>query len=180
MSKKNKQPDIGDPIYTSVIDGLKNLYRTKIKPLEETYKFADFHSPGLSDSDIEAKPIVLLLGQYSTGKTTFIRYLLEKDFPGMNIGPEPTTDRFNAVMWSTEERVIPGNTAAVQEDKPFNGLSKFGTGFLSKFQCSTMPSTLLEKLTFVDTPGVLSVRSNVLAGVMTSHRLLSGLQSVQI
>ena len=32
--------------------------------------------------------------KYSTGKTTFIKYLLESDFPGMRIGPEPTTDCF--------------------------------------------------------------------------------------
>jgi len=38
--------------------------------------------------------MVMLVGQYSTGKTTFIRYLLEQDFPGIRIGPEPTTDRF--------------------------------------------------------------------------------------
>eukprot|EP01111_Echinosteliopsis_oligospora_P016010 TRINITY_DN6518_c0_g1_i1.p1 TRINITY_DN6518_c0_g1~~TRINITY_DN6518_c0_g1_i1.p1 ORF type:complete len:524 (+),score=116.24 TRINITY_DN6518_c0_g1_i1:40-1611(+) len=154
--KPGQQADSHDPIYTSVIDGLKFLYRTKMKPMEETYKFGDFHSPILSDSDIEAKPMVLLLGQYSTGKTTFIRCLLERDFPGQNIGPEPTTDRFNAVMWGAEERVIPGNTAAVQEDKPFRGLSKFGTGFLNKFQCSTLPCPLMEKITFIDTPGVLS------------------------
>jgi len=98
----------------------------------------------------------LLLGQYSTGKTTFIRYLLERDFPGQNIGPEPTTDRFNAVMFGIEDRIIPGNTVAVQEDKPFRGLSRFGTGFLGKFQCSQCPAPLLEKITFVDTPGVLS------------------------
>ena len=36
----------------------------------------------------------MLVGQYSTGKTTFIRYLLEQDFPGIRIGPEPTTDRY--------------------------------------------------------------------------------------
>eukprot|EP00026_Physarum_polycephalum_P006479 Phypoly_transcript_06523.p1 GENE.Phypoly_transcript_06523~~Phypoly_transcript_06523.p1 ORF type:complete len:536 (+),score=79.39 Phypoly_transcript_06523:108-1715(+) len=149
-------PGSDDQLYTSVIDGLKHLYRQKMKPLEELYKFGDFHSPVLTDADIEAKPMVLLLGQYSTGKTTFIRYLLERDFPGQNIGPEPTTDRFNAVMWSSEERVIPGNTVAVQEDKPFRGLSKFGTGFLSKFQCSTLPAPLLEKISFIDTPGVLS------------------------
>ena len=39
------------------------------------------------------RPMVMLVGQYSTGKTTFIRYLLEQDFPGIRIGPEPTTDR---------------------------------------------------------------------------------------
>ena len=41
-----------------------------------------------------AKPQVMLIGQYSVGKTSFIRYLLGRDFPGQRIGPEPTTDRF--------------------------------------------------------------------------------------
>jgi len=31
--------------------------------------------------------MVLLLGQYSTGKTTFITYLLEREFPGMPMPP---------------------------------------------------------------------------------------------
>lgn len=86
------------PTYPSVIAGLKQLYKDKIKPLEEKYKFDAFHSPLLRDSDFDAKPMVLLLGQYSTGKTSFIEYLLEQSFPGQRIGPEPTTDRFVAVM----------------------------------------------------------------------------------
>jgi septin family protein len=57
------------------------------------------------DPDFDAKPMILLVGQYSTGKTTFIRYLLEEDFPGMRIGPEPTTDRFIAIMFGEEESV---------------------------------------------------------------------------
>jgi len=75
----------------SVVDGLKKIYDKKIKPVEELYKFPDFHSPLMRDSDFDAKPMVLLLGQYSTGKTTFIQYLLQKKFPGSHIGPEPTT-----------------------------------------------------------------------------------------
>ena len=46
------------------------------------------------------RPLVMLVGQYSTGKTTFIRYLLEQDFPGIRIGPEPTTDRSEEVKLS--------------------------------------------------------------------------------
>ena len=57
-------------------------------------RFHDFHSPPLDDADFDAKPMILLVGQYSTGKTTFIKYLLEQEFPGMRIGPEPTTDCF--------------------------------------------------------------------------------------
>ena len=64
------------------------------------YFFHDFHSPALDDPDFEAKPMVMLVGQYSTGKTTFIRYILEQDFPGIRIGPEPTTDGYLFNLYS--------------------------------------------------------------------------------
>lgn len=135
---------------------MKRLYIQKLKPLEVTYRFNDFVSPLLTDSDFDAKPMVLLLGQYSTGKTTFIKHMLQNSYPGAHIGPEPTTDKFVVVMSGPDERTIPGNTVAVQADMPFGGLTSFGTAFLSKFECSTMPHPLLEHITFVDSPGVLS------------------------
>ncbi|CAH9145902.1 unnamed protein product [Cuscuta epithymum] len=141
---------------TSIVDGLKKLYIQNLKPLEVTYRFNDFVSPTLTNSDFDAKPMVMLLGQYSTGKTTFIKHLLRSSYPGAHIGPEPTTDRFVVVMNGPDERSIPGNTIAVQADMPFSGLTTFGTAFLSKFECSQMPHPLLEHITFVDTPGVLS------------------------
>ncbi|KAK8527296.1 hypothetical protein V6N12_054515 [Hibiscus sabdariffa] len=51
----------------------KRLYIQKLKPLEVAYHFNDFVSPFLTNSDFDAKPMVMLLGQYSTGKTTFIK-----------------------------------------------------------------------------------------------------------
>jgi len=39
----------------------------QVRSLEETFKFGSFFSPMLSESDFDAKPSVLLLGQYSTG-----------------------------------------------------------------------------------------------------------------
>lgn len=74
------------------------LLSPQIRPLEESYRFGHFFSPLLSEGDFEAKPSVLLLGQYSTGKSTFIKYLLGRDYPGIHIGPEPTTDRW-AARW---------------------------------------------------------------------------------
>lgn len=35
-----------------------------------------------TNSDFDAKPMVMLLGQYSTGKTTFIKHLLKGEYPG--------------------------------------------------------------------------------------------------
>lgn len=142
--------------FQPLIDELKNLYRTKLLPIEQLFHFDQFFSPFLTDTDLDSKPMVLLIGQYSTGKTSFIRYLLERDFPGANIGPEPTTDRFVAVMYNRDERIIPGNALAAAADKPFTALNKFGMGFLNKFEASMCASPILEKITFVDTPGVLS------------------------
>ena len=83
---------LGD-VYDNVTVGLQITSKQKLLPLEKEYNFHDFHSPALEDPDFDARPMVMLVGQYSTGKTTFIRYLLEQDFPGIRIGPEPTTDR---------------------------------------------------------------------------------------
>lgn len=87
--------------------------------MEEQFKFGAFFSSLLNESDFYAKPSVLLLGQYSTGKTTFIKHLLQREYPGIHIGPEPTTDRFVVVMHGVEERRTPGNTLVVQPDKPY-------------------------------------------------------------
>lgn len=76
-----------------ILKGLSRLYRKKILPLELSSRYGHFHSPPLSPSDFDAPPMILLLGQYSVGKTSFVKYLLGRDFPGIRVGPEPTTDR---------------------------------------------------------------------------------------
>jgi len=148
--KKNQE------VYEGVSEGLKNIYKQKLLPLEKEYNFHDFHSPALDDPDFDAKPMVMLVGQYSTGKTTFIRYLLEQDFPGIRIGPEPTTDRFIAVMHADTDGVVPGNALVVDPKKQFRPLSKFGNAFLNRFQCSGTSSSVLKGISIVDTPGILS------------------------
>ncbi|XP_012504876.1 PREDICTED: EH domain-containing protein 4 isoform X2 [Propithecus coquereli] len=140
----------------TVTGGLRSLYLRKVLPLEEAYRFHEFHSPALEDADFENKPMILLVGQYSTGKTTFIRYLLEQDFPGMRIGPEPTTDSFIAVMYGDTEGSTPGNALVVDPKKPFRKLSRFGNAFLNRFMCSQLPNQVLKSISIIDSPGILS------------------------
>ena len=110
--------------YKDVSDGLRTNYHKVLRPFEEASHFHAFVSPALEDADFDSKPMVMLVGQYSTGKTTFIRYLLEEDFPGMRIGPEPTTDKWNVVMSGQEEGIVPGNALAVDPKLQFRPLAK--------------------------------------------------------
>ncbi|XP_060519036.1 EH domain-containing protein 1-like isoform X2 [Cylas formicarius] len=152
----NKVPQLHPEGFDNVVEGLKSIYKNKLLPLEQHYLFNEFHSPPLNDADFDSKPLILLVGQYSTGKTTFIRYLLERDFPGMRIGPEPTTDKFIAVMYGENEGVIPGNALVVDPKKQFRPLSTFGNAFLNRFQCSLLKSPVLKGMSVIDTPGILA------------------------
>jgi hypothetical protein len=71
-----------------VIRELKELYATRLLPIEKQYLFSKLHYPEILDAELSAKPTVLLIGQYSTGKTSFIRHLLGMDYPEIHIGPE--------------------------------------------------------------------------------------------
>jgi GTPase SAR1 family protein len=128
-------------------------------PLEMHCHHAHFLGPPLSDASIVGKPTVLLIGPYSVGKTSFIQHLLgdpEEGIPGANVGPEPTTDGFMAVMHGPENKTILGHVCAADREKPFGGLNQFGSSLLDKFQCAECPAEILKGMTLIDTPGVLS------------------------
>ncbi len=156
----NPSEDMSNMDKDVIFEGLKQLYQKKVLPLEVASKYAHFGSPPMGPSDFDAKPMVLILGQYSVGKTSFIRSLLQRDFPGQRIGPEPTTDRFTAIMHSPPGdeygRQIPGHALVMQTTKPFRGLSSFGNNFLCKFEGVEVAASVLKNITIVDTPGVLA------------------------
>jgi GTPase SAR1 family protein len=142
--------------YGSVAEALVGLYGEKVRGAEQQMLFDRFTTSLLSDAELLAKPMVLLLGQYSAGKTTFIRYLAGRDFPGIHIGPEPTTDGFAALMDGTSPTPIPGNAATADKRRPFRALSRHGAAFLNKFCISELRCDLTKELTLIDTPGILA------------------------
>lgn len=142
--------------FSSITESLQTLYREMLLPIEKDHLFHQFYSPELTDADFASAPMVLLLGQYSTGKSTFIRHLLGRDYPGLTIGPEPTTDKFICVRHGDSDSSTPGNALVVDTSLPFTQLSHLGNAFLSRLECARLPSPVLEGITLIDTPGVLS------------------------
>lgn len=142
--------------FGNVTDGLYRLYKEKLLPLEQDHDFHSFHSAELTEADFTYRPMVLLLGQYSTGKTTFVRHLLGREYPGLRVGPEPTTDKFIAVIHGAVDQVISGHAAIVDNSLPFKHLGAFGNSFLSRFECAKTTCPILEGISLIDTPGVLA------------------------
>jgi EH domain-containing protein 1 len=154
---KNTSSTLGQyKVDANVVRDLKSLYKDKLLDIERASKFNKFHHPEILDAELAAKPSVLLIGQYSTGKTTFIKHLIGMDYPEIHIGPEPTTDRFIAVVYGDERKTIKGNALTGVNDLPFSGLSTFGSAFLNKFSAAVVPAPLLNHMNIIDTPGVLS------------------------
>ena len=59
-------------------------------------------------------------------------------------------------MYGENDKTIPGNALTVAPGSPFGGLKFFGNNFLTRFEGSIVNAPVLEKLTLVDTPGVLA------------------------
>lgn len=65
-----------NPIAEVTLKDLKKIYESTIVPLESLYKYQDISNRHVSDAELFGTPLVLLVGPYSTGKSSFINYLL--------------------------------------------------------------------------------------------------------
>ena len=120
-------------------------------------------------------PMVLLLGNHSSGKSTFINSLL-----GVTVqetGVAPTDDGFTAIIRGDASITEDGQTAVSNPKYGFSELRSFGDAFLSNFRVKTrkLPdsdSTLPYDIMLIDSPGMIDTpqqgKSN---SVKNSHAL---------
>ena len=102
------------------------------------------------------KPLVLVIGNYSSGKSTFINELLGR--PVQRTGQAPTDDTFTILTLPENgepEREVPGNTIVSDERLPFGALRPFGESLIAHLQMKRIDAPILQKLAIIDTPGML-------------------------
>ncbi len=114
------------------------------------------------ETNIKWKPLVLLLGNYSSGKSTLIN-----DFLGARIqdtGQAPTDDSFTVLTYdgsaSAEEPIRvneerDGKFLLNDPEYPFDSLKKHGQRFSAHFRLKKVNSPFLRNLAIIDTPGML-------------------------
>lgn len=114
------------------------------------------------EANIKWHPLVLVLGNYSSGKSALINEFLGADVQAT--GQAPTDDSFTIITYN--ETVSPDSAIRVAEIRdgkhllndpefPFETLKKHGQRFAAHFRLKKVNSPFLKTLAIIDTPGML-------------------------
>ncbi len=131
---------------------LQHHVRNTLLPLFNRYR--------LDYSDLESilkwKPIVLIIGNYSSGKSTLINEIIGRNI--QRTGQAPTDDSFTiltAYGSGDQEKVVPGSTLVNDETLPFGRFKALGEQFISHFRLKKIDAPFLENMALIDSPGML-------------------------
>ncbi|XP_013777210.1 sarcalumenin-like [Limulus polyphemus] len=138
----------------NILNELKKMYNSAIKPLENIYKYKEITTRQLGDAEIYSTPQVLFLGPWSSGKSSIINYLLgiERTPAARKEAPEPTDTDFTVITYGNEPQKLSGTELAA--DWSYASVQKFGQFFLDHFKGFRLNHPLLKKVTLLDTPGI--------------------------
>lgn len=129
-----------------------------LTPVATKYAYSD--SP--LETNIKWRPLVLVLGNYSSGKSTLINEFLEAEIQAT--GQAPTDDSFTILTYAEPDEN--GDTIRTIEERdgkfllndpeyPFESLKKHGQRFSSHFRLKKVNSPFLKNIAVIDTPGML-------------------------
>lgn len=140
--------------FDDIKDQIIKLISSQLSPLRDRYAYSDYDLQGF----VQWKPIVLILGNYSAGKSTFINELLGQNL--QRTGQAPTDDSFTVITYldsSHPESVVErdGRVLLGDETLPFKRLKSQGERFLSHFRSKQVQSDILRNIAIIDTPGML-------------------------
>ncbi len=162
MTKTESPP--GDvPMYReNYINALRaellDLVEKELTPVALRYGYSEVPL----ESNIKWRPQVLVLGNYSSGKSTLINEFLGGKI--QRTGQAPTDDSFTVITF--DETVPSSGPVRVTEERdgrfllndpeyPFEGLKKHGQRFATHFRLKKVNSPFLKNLALIDTPGML-------------------------
>jgi len=153
----NRNLEYKENYIESLREELVDMVAEKLSPIALEYGFSDVPL----ETNIKWKPVVLVLGNYSSGKSTLINELLGAEL--QTTGQAPTDDSFTVITGSestgdTDFRIIEereGQSLLNDPQYPFESLKKHGQRFAAHFRLKKVNSPILNHLAIIDTPGML-------------------------
>ena len=137
------------------------LISHKLSPLALKYQYSHVNL----ENKIKWKPFVLILGNYSSGKSTLINEFLGLDI--QKTGQAPTDDSFTVITGENSSDLQSenetnhllyeksGHSLISDPSYPFESLQRHGETLASHFKLKVIRSEKLKNLAIVDTPGML-------------------------
>ncbi len=135
------------------------LVEQRLSPIAIRYGYSE--TP--LEANIKWRPLVLVLGNYSSGKSTLINEFLSADIQGT--GQAPTDDSFTVITYDRDEAQKGGPIRVTEQrdgkyllndpEYPFESLKKHGQRFAAHFRLKKVNSPFLRNLSLIDTPGML-------------------------
>ena len=137
---------------------LLEMVRELLTPVALRYEYSEVPL----ETNIKWRPLVLVMGNYSSGKSALINEFLGADIQAT--GQAPTDDSFTIIAF--DDKAKPDGKIQVTEERdgkhllndpefPFESLKKHGQRFASHFRLKRVTSPFLKSLAIIDTPGML-------------------------
>jgi hypothetical protein len=128
---------------------VQSIYEEVLGPLAQRTAF----ELDMSGRDPVGQPSVLFLGNHSSGKSSFINYLIGTEL--QKTGLAPTDDGFTVITYGEKQDDFDGQTVVTHPDLSFKDLQELGPPFLSHLRLKTYPHELLKSVTLIDSPGMI-------------------------
>jgi len=132
-----------------------DLHERVLAPLAKRLAFDIAHWPKHSAST----PVVLFLGNHSSGKSSFINFLVGQSIQATGLAP--TDDGFTVLTWGSQNATADGPTATSHPRLDLGDFAHLGPAFTSKLRLKTLPHDLLKAVTLVDSPGMIDAMGAV-------------------
>ncbi len=137
---------------------LLEMVAEQLTPVAQRYGYSEVPL----ETTIKWRPQVLVLGNYSSGKSTLINDFLGAKIQGT--GQAPTDDSFTIITYDDSlppeapvqiTEVRDGKFLLNDPEYPFESLKKHGQRFAAHFRLKKVNSPFLKNLAIIDTPGML-------------------------
>jgi GTP-binding protein EngB required for normal cell division len=136
-------------LLVEVSAAVRRFYGEAIDPVAERFSFSRRQNEG----EINGPPIVLMLGNHSSGKSSFINYLLQQDI--QTTGLAPTDDGFTILAYGDQASDRDGPGLVNNPDQPYTGLRHFGDDLVTHVRMKLRPIELLRNVILIDSPGMI-------------------------
>ncbi len=124
-------------------------YYKQLEPIAKRFLFERPPRP----SEVNGMPMVLFLGNHSSGKSSFINYLLGSSV--QRTGIAPVDDGFTILMYDEDANEKDGAAVVTDPVLGWEELKNFGEELVGRLRLRTHRSEKLRNIALIDSPGMI-------------------------